>query len=359
MGSKRITLKDVSRQTGASLSTVHRALYNKAGVSDQLRESIVKTAGEMGYRTNYAASSLKRKTIQLAILLPAPSRFNRYFYQDLWKGLRDFRAEAQEFNVEFLEFTFSGSDVDQAKELERIYDRYADNLSGLLTISLHDDSISYRIEKFISKHIPVVFVSSDLQTSKRLCCVRAHDRIAGSLAAEWIGDFAKGPGKVVVAAGDIVTASHYTNIEGFEEYLLSNSPQLKILKVYDKGTPDALRGSVAELLRSHSDIRALYSCTARGTIAICNAAIEAKLPRKVCVIGSDVFEESVQMLQDNILQAVIYKDPYQQAYLGIQALFNYVVKSRLPPSETIFVVPTVVMKSNLAIVRQYRAKSFL
>lgn len=359
MDSRRVTLKDVSQQTGASLSTVHRALYNKAGVSDELRESIVKTASQMGYKTNYVASSLKRKTIQLAILLPAPSHFNKYFYQDLWKGLRDFKAEAQEFNVEFLEFTFSGSDVDQAKELAHIYDHYADNLSGLLTISLNDASISYLIDRFTSKNIPVVFVSSDLQKSKRLCCVRAHDRIAGSLAAEWISDFAKGPGKVIVAAGDIVTASHYTNIEGFEDYLLSNNPRLQIMKVYDKGTPDSLRGAVLELLRNNSDIRALYSCTARGTISICNAAVEMKLPGKVCIIGNDIFEESIRMLQDNILQAVIYKDPYQQAYLSIQALFNYVVKGKLPPNETIFVVPTVVMKSNLEIANQYRSKSFL
>ena len=359
MGSKRVTLRDVARQTGASLSTVHRALYHKAGVSEKLRDFIIQTADQMGYRTNFAASSLKRKTIRLAILLPAPSHINRYFYGDLWNGLRGFLAEAQELNVEFLEFPFSGSDADQARELARIYERYADDLSGLLTISLNDASISYLIEQFAAKNIPVVFVSSDLRGAKRLCCVRAHDRIAGSLAAEWIGDFAKGPGEVIAAAGDIVTSSHSRNIEGFEGYLASHSPQLKIRKVYDGDSPDALYRSVMELLRSHPDVRALYSCNARDTVPICRAVVAGNLSGRVCVIGNDIFEESVQMLQKGVLQAIIYKDPYQQAYLGIQALFNYAVKGRLPPSETVFVVPTLVMKSNLEITGRYRSRPAL
>jgi LacI family transcriptional regulator len=133
----------------------------------------------MGYKPNYVASSLKRKTIQFAILLPAPSLTNRYFYRDLWKGLRDFKAEVQQFNVKFLEFTFSGSGSSQAKELENIYNLYADDLSGLITIALNDASISYFIDKFTAKNIPVVLISSDMQKSKRLCCVRAHDKIAG------------------------------------------------------------------------------------------------------------------------------------------------------------------------------------
>lgn len=350
MGSKRITLKDVSLQTGASLSTVHRALYHKTGVSDEFREFIVNTANQMGYKPNYVASSLKRKTIQFAILLPAPSLTNRYFYRDLWKGLRDFKAEVQQFNVKFLEFTFSGSGSSQAKELENIYNLYADDLSGLITIALNDASISYFIDKFTAKNIPVVLISSDMQKSKRLCCVRAHDKIAGNLAAEWIGNFSKDSGKVIVAAGDIVTFSHERNVEGFEDYLSKSNSQLEIVKIYDRDDPDYIYSAVLDALKKSNSIRALYSCTARDTVAICRAVTEMNLQQKTCVVGSDIFEESVQFLKGRVIQAIIYKNPYKQAYLGMKTLFDYVIKGEYPPNSTVFVIPTVIMNSNLPFV---------
>lgn len=348
MDSNRITLKDVSLRSGASLSTVHRALYNKAGVSDELRETIVEIAASMGYKTNYVASSLKRKTIRLAVVLPSPDRINKYFYRDLWKGLREFKTEIQEFNMEFLEFAFTGSDVNQAKELDKVFNNHADDISGLITISLNDASISYLIEKFTSKNIPVVFISSDLQKSKRLCCVRAHDKIAGSLAAELICNFTQGSGKVVIAAGDIVTSSHYHNIEGFEDYLSSNNSQLEIIKIYDSENRDSLYASILDALERNADVRALYSCNARNTVCLCEAAVKMNLQGKACIVGSDIFEESVQMLQNNILQAIIYKNPYKQAYLGMKMLFNYVLKGEYPVNDTTLVVPTIVIKSNLS-----------
>ena len=65
------TLKDISKALNVSSTTVHRALAGKEGISDSLREKILKTAEEMGYKLNYAASSMKRKAVKIAVLLPA------------------------------------------------------------------------------------------------------------------------------------------------------------------------------------------------------------------------------------------------------------------------------------------------
>lgn len=74
------------------------------------------------------------------------------------------------------------------------------------------------------------------------------------------------------------------------------------------------------------------------------------LQQKMCVVGSDVFEESVLSLKNRVIQAIIYKNPYKQAYLGMKTLFNYVIKGEYPSNSTIFVIPTVIMNSNLPFV---------
>ena len=65
-----ITLKDVAKNTGFSLASVHRAINGKDGVSEQTRQSILAAAKRMGYTTNLMASVLKRKKVRIAIVFP-------------------------------------------------------------------------------------------------------------------------------------------------------------------------------------------------------------------------------------------------------------------------------------------------
>ena len=67
---KKITLKDIAQASGYSLVSVHRAMNNKEGVSKAVRQEILNVASELGYTTNYVASALKRRQVNLAVVLP-------------------------------------------------------------------------------------------------------------------------------------------------------------------------------------------------------------------------------------------------------------------------------------------------
>ena len=67
----KVTIRDVAAKAGVSISSVHFALSGKAGVSDETREKVRRTAEELGYQPNTLASSLKRSTQRIAILVPA------------------------------------------------------------------------------------------------------------------------------------------------------------------------------------------------------------------------------------------------------------------------------------------------
>lgn len=345
---KKATLKDIASQAGVSLSTVHKALYNKPGISEKVKNEIVGIAESMGYKTNYIASSLKRKPMKFALVMPLPDLGpNRYYYQDIWKGMRLFQAEAAEFNIEFLDFGFSGPVDNLTKKLEEVYENHADEISGLITLAIEDPSFSEVIDQFIRKRTAVVFISSDLSKSERLCCIRTQDIMAGSLAAELISNFAANEGKVVVASGDMLISAHYMNVNGFEQYFSDQDSRMKIIRICHSSDTGALYRDVRRLLQSDPEIRALYSCTARNTPPICKAVLDTDLKGKVKVIGSDLFKENREMLLQGVLQAVIYKNPRRLGYLGCKTLFNYLVKNEIPMNGSIFIPPVVIMKSNL------------
>jgi len=56
----RVTIKQIASKLGVNPSTVSRALSGKSGVSDQLREKIVREALKMGYFPDMTAMGLRK-----------------------------------------------------------------------------------------------------------------------------------------------------------------------------------------------------------------------------------------------------------------------------------------------------------
>ena len=69
--SSKVTLKNLSRLTGYSVSTVSKALNNRDDVSEKAKELIQKAAQSNRYLPNYTAIALRKqrtKTIALIVI---------------------------------------------------------------------------------------------------------------------------------------------------------------------------------------------------------------------------------------------------------------------------------------------------
>ncbi|AKK10778.1 LacI family DNA-binding transcriptional regulator [Corynebacterium uterequi] len=74
----RVTLKDVAREAGVSVSTASRALAGNPVITASTREHVVATAGTLGYRPNAQARALKgARTNTLGVIVPTLA--NHYF----------------------------------------------------------------------------------------------------------------------------------------------------------------------------------------------------------------------------------------------------------------------------------------
>ncbi len=59
---KTVTMSDIAAELGCSTVTVSKALGDKDGVSDELRQRIKQKANEMGYRVSYLAKNTARRS---------------------------------------------------------------------------------------------------------------------------------------------------------------------------------------------------------------------------------------------------------------------------------------------------------
>jgi LacI family transcriptional regulator len=85
---KNITMKDVADRLGVSTVTVSKALSDKEGVSEVLRESIKQMAREMGYRYNTLGRSMKEgRNYNIGILIAEHFMSENAFYSKMYQTI--------------------------------------------------------------------------------------------------------------------------------------------------------------------------------------------------------------------------------------------------------------------------------
>jgi len=95
-----VTLKDIARESGFSVTTVSRALTGYDDVSQKTRSHILKIADELGYQANHIARQLQgQRTHTLGLIMPARAHtHDDDFFSVLLKGIT-YEAARNGFDV--------------------------------------------------------------------------------------------------------------------------------------------------------------------------------------------------------------------------------------------------------------------
>ena len=145
---KRVTIKDVARETGLAMSTVSNALAGKELVKPETRAFVVETAERLGYRASIVARSLRaQRSYTIGVLIedvsnPSASAFVR--------GVEDV-ANSVGYTLLLAD---TDSDLErQVTAMRTLIDRQVD---GLVLISQHlNDS---RVREMLTSGTPSVLV---------------------------------------------------------------------------------------------------------------------------------------------------------------------------------------------------------
>ena len=341
---KRATIKDIAKQAEVSAGTVHRALYGKPGVGEDVRVKILAIAAECGYRPNYVASSLKRKTLRLVAAFPVPTERNRFYYSHIWQGFRDYMREMGDYNIQVVELPYA---ADRSEELDAVYKRYDGEIDGLITVGREDERESRAVGRYITAGIPVVLACDDMRDSGRLCCVQANYEVIGRMAAELLESQLPKGARVLLCAGDVLVPSHYKVVQGFTDFLREVGEPLQTTAVYGYGNEQDLREQLSARLRAEP-VAGIFSVTARGSVLAADLLRELSLAGKIRLLASDLFPENIRNMREGLVQNILFKNPYRQAHLAAKVLTDYMIRGERPAEETRYVDSIMIFRSNLS-----------
>lgn len=314
------TIKEIAERTGVSIGTVHRAIYGKEGVGAETRKRILEEVERMNYHIDEAASSLKRKEINIAVVLPMAQGEERFYFRGIWEGIKSAAAELVKFKVNLLYFESEYSLDKIPLELKHIYDTILDDIDGLITISDNEDSNEW-IARFHKQGVTVVLISSYGNAANHFCSIKVDHEKAGQLAAEFMHHMCSArKGKLLVLTGLQSIFSNQKYSEAFLHQMEQDEPGREIICVDGFGSEE-IRNRCEEIIKSE-DIAGIFACNARNTYTISNILFSLK-KEDIVFVGTDVFYELKPYFDTNIITACIYQYNREQGSRAVEIIYKY------------------------------------
>lgn len=339
---KRVTIKEIAENTGVSLGTVHRVIYGKEGVGEETRRKILEEIKRTNYQINSAASSMKRRTLVIAVVLPKSEGDERFYFRGLWRGIREAAKKLAPYNIEF-RYVESKYGLDKISlELQELFDTILDDINGIITIA-DDEETAVWVRRFRKQGVTVISVSSYSDEADCLCSIRANHETAGKLAAEFLDIVCSTrEGRVMVLTGNEGIYSNKRYAEGFVKFERERGNESRLLLVDGFGMEE-IEAECRSLLCSEK-IAGIFSCTARNTYSVCRI-LEDMGRRDICCVGTDVFAELAPYFADGILNASIYQSNVEQGERAVEVMYRYLTLAELEQKK-VYLPVGLVMSSN-------------
>ena len=338
---RKTKLLDIAKALGVSTGTVHRALHNHRGVNALTKARVQQMAEKLDYRPNLAArylSSQRNLRISVNTLQGTTS-----FWDEVREGIsEEARALAMD-NVEIEFRTYPRLGEGEEEAFDTALKAGAD---GIIAFPSHPHGLHSWMRLASSSSIPVVCVATDAPDTGRLAVVSVDTQASGSLAADLMGSWLRGTGKVAVTMSAFSISEHAEKYKAFESTLHMLYPEILLEQtIEDHDVESEAYEKCRTLFRKHPDLRGIY-VTTEASIPVLNAAQDAHMLDRMIVITTDLFPALVPEIRSGAVAATIYQRPRTQGRVAFRVLHEFLMEGKCP-SRQVTLAPHLVMRGNL------------
>lgn len=275
---KAITLKEIAKKLGISITTVSKALKNYPDVSASTRSAVKDLVQELNYKPNSFAVNLRtQESRTIGLIVP---EVVHHFFSNIINGII---AEAEKNGYLVIILQSNESLEMEKKQVELLINKRVDGILMSLSNESNNDD---HIQEILRKEIPFVQfdkISKLIKSSK----VIIDDQKAASEAVQHLID--QGCKKIVHIRGPINPQNAIDRFLGYKKTLEKNNIAFDSTLVYTcKGAGfDEGYEFMKQILEDHPEVDGIFAVTdmvAVGAITLLNER-HIKVPKDIAVIG--------------------------------------------------------------------------
>jgi LacI family transcriptional regulator len=196
-----VTIKDVAKLAGVSAGTVSVVLNSKTGVSEKLRENVMRAIATLNYHPDHIARSLRvRRTNTLGMVLP---QINTMFFGQVLRGAGD-EALREGYSIFICD-----SNADVAQEQRHLATLYARRVDGVLLASAE---VYFHRPEGAGREIPIVFFDR-IPSGRRGPAVTTDNSEGAQEATNHL--ISLGHRRIALISGPLSISTGFERAEGF------------------------------------------------------------------------------------------------------------------------------------------------
>lgn len=321
-----ITIKEIARIAEVSPGTVDRVIHNRAEVSADTHDRIMKIVREFGYQPNLLARSLAtKKTYKIAFIRPKHTKSNPYWLQSI-EGLKKAMAEFGPFGFQLHNFEFDSTDEQSFKETTILAIDYKPD--GVILVPFFTKESHLFLDECERSTIPYCFLDSCLKDRNYLSFVGQDGFQSGYVSAKLMNYIL--PDSATILIVNISSSFGNTNmlyqrVQGFRQFF-EMDPKRKMVEIIQREIPDS-----SDPKKINFDKRIIDELGIQGVyIPNSRSYIVAQLLEKhhldnLPVIGYDLIPQNIKLLQNGYIDFLIGQRPQKQAFKVVSIFFEHLV----------------------------------
>lgn len=339
----RVTMKEIAERAGVHQATVDKVVHNRVGVSDEVRAKVQAIIDELGYKPNPTGRVLQRQGKKYriyAILVDVDAL--PYLKNGIEQGLKEWAG----FDIEV---THAVTGFQEAKRQSEYIDKAVlDKADGIILSPINADCVRRAIDRAADAGIPVITTDSDIDGSRRTCCVSIDSAKASRIAGRLIGQFLNGQGKIAIISSAIETENnnYYVRMreQGFTDFIRREYPEIEIVSCIESFEDLQITyRKTTELLKEQPELRGLY-ITCGGVAQVGRALIESGRADSIRVLCYEDYPEIVELIRQGVVDWTLGGEKAAQGSLPVKLIMDQLVFGRKPATDRIFTDARILIK---------------
>ena len=197
--------------------------------------------------------------------------------------------------------------------------------------------------------IPVVIADMGIRGAEAVCEVRSDNVKGGELAAAYLVDRLQGRGQIAHLQGLLTSDNGVDRSRGFHN-VVDAHPEIDVVAMSSEWTADAGAAAMAELLREHPSIQAVFANNdplALGAIAAIDAAGRTG---DIIVAGFDALPDALLAIEQGTMVATVRQMPGSIGRIALETAVQAARGDRVPatiPTDVALVTASNVAEASL------------
>lgn len=324
------TIQDIAEEANVSAGTVDRVIHNRKGVSANTKAKVQLLLEKYNFERNLLASTLAyKKTYTIAVMLPSSDSKLDFWFEPI-KGIETAIDEIKRYKVKTLCFYFDKLNVDSYKgAIKQVLELAPDGL--VLAPFFYNTSVDFTSE-LDQRNIPYVFFNIDIESQQNLTFIGQESFQSGLTSGKLLHMILNNQDHIAILRSSKNVDTHHSidaRTKGFLEFYTNNGASRNIKEIYvEDFNPNEIKRVLGNELAKNNLIKGIFvPSSSSSSVAEYIESIQIK---DMHLVGFDAHVGNLKHLESGTIDFLIDQDPFDQGYLGVKVLFEYLLFKKQP-----------------------------